>query len=375
MNHRDDLRRVRRLNKIITNRLIKLYKEKNKSESEMIISSDADEFEIRILSAWSLKYIQLRDNNITDFLKIFYFVDKLKSVEIQKFLFQKVQSFKKYVKQSQSQLPYCFYDLTRPNDIYYVFNWWCTHIDLQPGQENKKVTDIRMKREKPLKNDDGSNFSNIVRTSPDFFSPNVILNKEDRYSVYSTNTHSIKINDKELSNATVLSIRFDNDIQAIPEAFKHFEAYLRIDNATWHTEKRKSESNPSLDHIKHKPYSDIMLLEQSDQYAKVIERYDYISAYLLGLMCFDEVKKIKMKNKETKKDEKTIEQEAANTISEHIYKNTKLTFENYKIIDGYKKVSNLINVIHEIIKLKQNRQRYGKKYSNKDEFTKNVLGK
>lgn len=362
LNHSHDLRRVQRLNKIVTKRFIDFSQTHDISDIGEILrllpdgmnNQCPDTVDIHYFIRWSLDKLQGLQittaslNQKLNMSGLFFPKDVLKFIETQ------IMPLVKYVKPRQKLLAFSFYDLTHPNDLYSVFYWWCKHIDIEPGKEKKKVPDMSMKVERLIKNDHGSSRCTAVKTLTDFYSPAVILNKEDRYSVYSTNTHSIKINDRELSNSTVLVVDFYKNTHLVPEALEDFEKLLLFNH-----ERQHSGNNNT--------YPAIMRTIDSSQYAKVIERYDYISRYLLGLLYFDELKKSNIKNESPNKN---AFNEDSRTVANKIENNTKLHFELSEIDAGYDEVSRLISIIPEIIELKQKRQRYRKKYGTKEGFAK-----
>lgn len=367
MNRSHDLQEIQSLNEVVTKRFIDFDKTHNLSGIEFKLPSDTQNqlptpLDIDRLISWALNKFQDPPITIEDLPKKIDLSALFFPEYVRKFLSTQILPLKKQVKPSQKQLAYRFYDLTHPNDINAVFDWWINHINFQSVKKKKVRTDISMKIEEPKKNDDGSYPPHIVRTGTNFLSPSVLFIKEDRYCVYSTNSHSIKVDDQELSNSTVLRIRFDKDIQDIHEVLDFFKEYLRFDNSNWRSEQIKFESPAGVDLLSRKQATDIALFEQSDRYAKVIHRYDYIIRDILGLMCFDEMKNIKippeMKNKDK---EDFIITEAANVVANRICKN-EVFFEIDTIKESCKSVLDKINVIDEVVKLKQNRLKYGETY-------------
>lgn len=371
MNQSQDLQEIQSLNEVVTKEFIDFYKTHNLSGIEFQIPGDTQNqlptpLDIDSLIAWALDKFQDPPITTEDLPKKIDLSALFFPEYVRNFLSTQILPLKKQVKPSQQQLAYRFYDLTHPNDINAVFHWWANHIDFQSVEKKEVRTDISMKIEEPKKNDDGSYPPHIVRTAPNFLSPSVLFIKEDRYCVYSTNSHSIKIDDQELSNSTVLRIRFDKDIQDIHEVLDFFKEYLRFENSNWHSEQIKSESPVGVDLLSCKKATDIPLFEQSDRYAKTISRYDSITKNLLGLMCFDEVKNIKKnpeKNINKDKDkEYIIIREAAKIVSQRIYSITNVTVEFDNVEANYNSVLDKINVIDKVVKLKQNRLKYGETY-------------
>ncbi|WP_404357070.1 hypothetical protein [Methylotuvimicrobium sp. KM1] len=371
MNRSHDLRRIQRLNKIVTKRFIDFDKTHSLSGIEFKLPSDTQNqppipLDIDCLIMWALNKLQSPPISTEDLpkkidLSALFFPD-----DVRKFLSTQILPLKKYVKPSQRKLSYRFYDLTHPNGINSVFDWWFNHIDLQSVKKKEVLRDISMKIEEPIKNDDGSHPSYIVRTAPNFSSPSVLLNNDDRYRIYSTNTQTITVDGQELSNATLLSIRFDKDIKDIGEAVDLFRAHLRFDNSNWNSEQIKSESIPSFNLIQRKHNSGLVQLDQSNQYAKIITRYDFIMNYIIGLMCFDEVKNTqKSHNKNVYEDTKIIKK-AAETVSKNIYSNKKIIVEFRTVEANYNSIFDKISLIDDIVKLKQNRLKYGEKYEFKN---------
>jgi len=368
MNRSHDLRRIQRLNKVVTKSFINFDRTRNLPGVELKLPGDTpNQLPLPIdIVMWALNKLQSPPITTEDLHKKIDLSVLLFPEDVRKFLFTHILPLMKYVKPSQRQLPYRFYDLTHPNDISSIFDWWFNHIDLQSVKKKETLRDISMKIEEPQKNVDGSHPSHIVRTAPEFSSPSVLLNNDDRYRIYSTNTQTITVDGQELSNATLLSIRFDKDIKDIGEAVDLFKAYLRLDNSNWNSEQTEYEPIPSFDIIQRKHNPGLVQLEQSNQYSKIITRYDFIINYIIGLMCFDEVKNTKKShNINVYEDIQTIK-EAAETVSKKIYSNKKITVE-FRIVEAnYKSIFDKINLIDDIVRLKQNRLKYGEKYEFKD---------
>jgi len=344
MNRSHDLRRIQRLNKVVTNRLVEFYTVNGLSEFE--IKSDCNiPFSLDSTIDWILEVIQFNNNfdkNLTGrSINIFRSMPE----NLREYILAQIKALKGYVKQNQEPLPYDFYDLARPNNINDVFKWWFEHIDLLAYEQNKIVRDISMKKEELPPNADDSFSDSICRIHPDFLSPSVRLDDQNLYAVYSTNKHSIKVDGQELSNSIVLCIRFDNDDLEIGEALDLFSAYINIDRSTWQASQSKPESTSKYVRIHGKQYSGFALPHKSDQYAKVIAyRSDSVTKNLLGLMCFDE--KIKS-NKSTPA--------AAETISNRIRDSFGLDYSVSTIEDDHNDVCKKINTIDQVVKLKQNR--------------------
>ncbi|OQW71179.1 MAG: hypothetical protein BVN35_17175 [Proteobacteria bacterium ST_bin11] len=356
INHSNDLLRAQRLNKIVTEKFIEFDKTHNLSEMELGLPYDTVDLpsfpvDIDYYVRWVLD--KLEGPPITteclpkklDLSGLFF------PENVRKFLSTQILPLKKYVKPSQKQLAFSFYDLTHPNDTNALFSWWCKHVNLHALKQNKILRDMSMKIEEPVMNDDGSYPSFSIGVTPDFLSPSVRLNAENRFRIDSTNTHSIKVNDQELSNAIVLSYQFDNDVGDYSEALDLFITNLRADFSTWQSKQLKSESISSHDLMRGKQPSSFLLPHQSDQYAKIISKYVSVTKNLLGLLCYD----VKTKRN------KTIDA-AATDISDYIKNSFELDFDVGIIKKGYYSVLDKINVMDEVINLKQNRRKYHEPY-------------
>jgi hypothetical protein len=354
--HVKDLRRIHLLRNIIRNKFIKLNTVKKLSRCRFSFPENPEDkyslgIELDDLVDWTLDALQ-RSHISTDNLCFFIeyggipFSDRFKE-----HLFIPYKLLEKYVKPRQRNLAYRFSQLTSQNNINFVFNWWCEHINCKPNDKKDTVLNLGVFKHVRELNEDGSYSVSGCFESVPFLSPSVrFYPKDDNYFIFISNIDSIIINGQELSNSVVLCARFDKKFPDFDKAFSSFENNLSVEHYGWLSEQLQSGVRLNL-YLNDSKSSVKQTFESSDQYACILERSDSILKNLIGLMCFDEVH-----NKENYKS-KT---QAANDVSDKIQK---YMLRDASLIEGiFDDISNKIDQIHEVIKFKRNRQKYNEKY-------------
>jgi hypothetical protein len=202
-------------------------------------------------------------------------------------LFTPFREQKESIEPELKDVYYRFSDLTAPNDIPFILNWWVQNLDENFRREQKLLGKMGLASvEKDDWNEDNDIKDVLCFSMPPFAAPQVLFFKKTNYELYNSNKTEVSINGQQLVNSIVLSIQFDQDAENIDNILREFLTEFYGTQAECFLDAVQSGTNPGFI-PKYKTELMSSFLRAPDHNYRFIKRYDSISKLLFTLICYD----------------------------------------------------------------------------------------
>ncbi len=315
------------------------------------------EMDIEALTDWTLDAIQFSYCKLallnSDFLYISLSKEDLDG------LLTPYRELKDSIKPDLKNFHYKFSDLTSPNEISKVLNWWKLNLDPDFRRQKKLLGKIGLTSAESRASRDNKDIQyNLSLSFPDFLAPEVILYKQSNYDIYNSNEAKVSINGQQLANSIVLSIQVDQEAENINIIMREFLKTFFYEQNKFIMDIIDFGTGPRSIFKVHKESVSSFLQASSSNY-HLIKKYQSVSKYLSGLMLYDaHVKKkeaqqqpskpkLKKSRRESLKDDKNNNlDEVAKEVLD-TYSQIKLTIES--LVSNYDDVRKQIMTINETL--------------------------
>jgi hypothetical protein len=241
--------------------------------------------DLEALVNWTLDAIQISD------CQLFRLDTDLRHVSLTEEhldrLFTPFREHEESIEPALQMLYYRFSDLTAPNDVSFVLEWWLEHLDEDFRRKQKLLGTLGLAS---VQKDDWSENSKdedvICFSSPPFTVPQVLFFQITNYELYDSDETEVSINGQQLVNSVVLSIQFDQGAENMDEILRAFLTRFYGAQARYFLDAMDSGTNPGF-WLRSESKLVSSIRKAPDDNYRLITRYDSISKFLSVLVCYD----------------------------------------------------------------------------------------